>query len=125
MLPRMTVEPDIPHKLGQMRHNLDDLYKLVSQGQARITGTLMRHHNRLEELQQTLDLHNGRLDRIEDNQRRQSERLDQIEGRLEGVEGRLTGIEDHQRRQSDQLAEILGVLRGPAPVADSAPGSAR
>jgi chromosome segregation ATPase len=116
MLPRMTVQPDIPHKLGQMRHDLDDLYELVSQGQARITGTLMRHHNRLEELQQTLDLHNGRLDRIEDNQRRQSERLD-------GIVGRLTGIEDYQRRQSDQLAEILGVLRGSAPVADSAPGS--
>jgi chromosome segregation ATPase len=115
MLPRMSVQPDIPHKLGQMRHDLDDLYELVSQGQARITGTLMRHHNRLEELQQTLDLHNGRLDRIEDNQRRHSERLERIE--------------DNQRQQFDQLsaqmAEILGVLRGSAPVTDSAPGSTR
>jgi chromosome segregation ATPase len=122
MLPRMTVEPDIPHKLGQMRHDLDDLYELVSQGQARITGTLMRHHNRLEELQQTLDLHNGRLDRIEDNQRRHAERLD-------GIESRLDSIEDNQRRQFDQLSaqmtEILGVLRGSAVVADSASGSTR
>jgi septal ring factor EnvC (AmiA/AmiB activator) len=101
MLPRMTAEQDLPHKLGQMHRDLDDLYELISQGQARITGTLMRHHNRLEELQQTLDLHNGRLDRIEDNQRRQFDQL------------------------SAQMAEILGVLRGSAPVADSTPGSAR
>jgi hypothetical protein len=49
-------------------------------------------------LQQTLDLHGGRVDRIEDIQRRQFEHL------------------------SAQMAEILGVLRGPA-AADPAPES--
>jgi hypothetical protein len=42
----------------------------VDQSQTRAAGILLRHNNRLEELQQTLDLHSGRLDRIEGNQRR-------------------------------------------------------
>ncbi len=99
----MTALPDIPRKVSQIRHDLDDLYELMSQvdrSQTRISGVLHRHNNRFEELQQTLDLHGGRLDRIEDNHRRQFEHL------------------------SAQMAEILGVLRGPA-AADPAPESAQ
>lgn len=59
-------------------------------------GVLHRHGNRLEELQQILDLHSGRPDRTEDNQRRQFE------------------------HPSAQMAEILDVLRGPA-TADPPP----
>lgn len=88
-----------------MRHDLDDLYELMSRvdsSQARISGVLHRHNNRFEELQQTLDLHSGRLDRIEDNQRRMQDSQQRLE--------------DNQSRQFEQLsaqiAEILGVLRG-------------
>ncbi len=97
----MTVQPDFPRKVNQMRHDLDDLYELMSQvnnSQTRISGVLLRHNNRFEELQQTLDLHSGRLDRIEDNQRRQFEHL------------------------SAQMAKILNVLGGPA-AAEPAPES--
>jgi small-conductance mechanosensitive channel len=106
----VSAQPDLPHKVRQIRHDLDDLYELMSQvdqSQTRAAGILLRHNNRLEELQQTLDLHSGRLDRIEDNQRRMA---------------------DSQRQQfehlSAQMAEILGVLRGPA-TADPAPESER
>jgi hypothetical protein len=93
----VTALRDIPRKVNQIHHDLDDLYELVSQvnaSQTRMAGVLLRHNNRFEELQQTLDLHGGRLDRIEDNQSRQFEHL------------------------SAQMAEILGVLRGPAPEAE-------
>ncbi|MGB6165848.1 MAG: hypothetical protein WCF33_24555 [Pseudonocardiaceae bacterium] len=113
----MSAQPDLPHKVRQIRHDLDDLYELVSQveqSQTRAAGILLRHGNRLEELQQTLDLHSGRLDRIEDSQRRMAD-----------SQGRMA---DSQRQQfehlSAQMAEILGVLRGPA-TADPAPKSER
>ncbi|MGH3826325.1 MAG: hypothetical protein ACRDQX_04005 [Pseudonocardiaceae bacterium] len=141
----MTVQPDIPRRVNQMRHDLDDLYELMSQvnqSQTRTAGVLLRHNNRFEELQQTLDLHSGRLDRIEDGQRRQFERLDRIEDgqrgqfeRLDRIEDgqrgqfeRLDRIEDGQRSQferlSAQMAEILTVLRGPT-AADPAAESER
>ncbi len=116
-LPGVTAQPDIPHKVSQIRHDLDDLYELMSRvekSQTRMAGVLLRHNNRFEELQQTLDLHGGRLDRIEDNQRRMQDSQQRLE--------------DNQHRQfehlSAQIAEILGVLRGPA-VAESAPESER
>lgn len=94
---------ELPHRGSQIRHDLDGLYELMSQveqSQIGVEGVLRRHNNRFEELRQTLDLHGGRLDRIEDNQRRQFEYL------------------------STQLAEILGALRGPA-AADPAPDPER
>ena len=101
MLSPVTVQPDIPYKVSQIRHDLDDLHELVSRvekSQTRIEGVLEQHDNRFEELQQTLNLHGGRLD---------------------GMDGRLDSIEDSQRQQlehlSAQMAEILGVLRGPRP----------
>ncbi|MGQ0774829.1 MAG: hypothetical protein ACT4NY_10495 [Pseudonocardiales bacterium] len=118
----MTMPEELPHKVSQIRHDLDDLYELMSQveqSQIRVEGVLRRHHNRFEELQQTLELHSGRLDRIEDNQLRTNGRLDRIEDNQLRTNGRLDRIEDNQLRQFDQLsaqlAEILGVLRGPAP----------
>jgi hypothetical protein len=94
----VTVQPDIPHKVSQIRHDLDDLYELVSRvqkSQTLVLGILEQHDSRFDahdkrfnELQQTLDLHGGRLDQIEDNQRQQFEHL------------------------SAQMTEILGVLRG-------------
>ena len=72
----------------------------VDASQTRMAGVLLRHNNRFEELQQTLDLHGGRLDRIEDNQRQQFEHL------------------------SAQMAAVLSVLRGPA-AADPVPESER
>lgn len=103
----MTVQPDFPRKVSQIRHDLDDLYELMSQvdrSQTRISGVLHRHNNRFEELQQTLDLHGGGLDRMD--------------GRLDRMDGRLDRIEDNQRLQfehlSAQMADIVGVLRRPA-----------
>jgi hypothetical protein len=120
MLPRVTVQPDIPHKVSQIRHDLDDLYELMSrveESQTLVVGVLEQHDNRFDELQQALDLHGGRLGRIEGQM-----------GRLDGMDGWLDRIEDNQRRQfehlSTQMAEILGALRGPA-AADTAPESER
>ncbi|MGH3910619.1 MAG: hypothetical protein ACRDRM_07280 [Pseudonocardiaceae bacterium] len=111
----MTRPEELPHKVSQIRHDLDDLYELMSQveqNQTRAAGVLHRHGIRLEELQQTLDLHGGRIDRID--------------GRIDRIDGHLDRIEDNQRQQFDhlsaQIAEILSALRGPA-TADPAPES--
>ena len=124
----MTVDPDIPRRVAQARHDIEDLYALQTTAndvlntlqpeplavrrvladpprrvgmadvwmyeQTLLQGQQRRLASRIEEVQQTLDLHGGRLDRIEDNQRRQSEQL--------------AGL-------SDQLAEVLTVLRGLGP----------
>jgi len=92
----------------QVRHDVDDVYGLlegVDKSITTISATQRRHSNRLEEIQQSLDLQSGRLDRIEDVQRKQTERL-----------GR---VEDNQQEQTDrfgrvegQLGEILALLRG-------------
>jgi hypothetical protein len=71
----------------QLQTTANDVLNALQGQQHRLT-------SRVEEVQQTLDLHGGRLDRIEDNQRRQSEQL--------------AGL-------SDQLAEVLTVLRGLGP----------
>jgi septal ring factor EnvC (AmiA/AmiB activator) len=127
----VTAQPDLPHKVSQIRHDLDDLYELMSRvekGQTRIERVLDRHNDRFEQLQQTLDQHDGRLDGIEDNQHRTNGRLDRIEDNQHQTNGRLDRIEDNHRQQfahlSAQMAEILGVLRGPA-AADPAPESER
>ncbi|HEY6423665.1 MAG TPA: hypothetical protein VIY28_10555 [Pseudonocardiaceae bacterium] len=130
----MTVQPDFPHKVSQIRHDLDDLYELMSQvdsSQTRISGVLHRHNNRFEELQQTLDLHGGRLDRIEDNQRRMQDsqqrlednqdrmdgrlggmdgRLDGMDGRLGGMDGRLGGMDSRLDRMDGRLDQVDGRL---------------
>jgi hypothetical protein len=43
---------------------------------SKIGGRQLRLSIRVDEVEQTLDLRGGRLDRIEDNQRRQSQQLD-------------------------------------------------
>lgn len=107
----MTAQPDPPHKVSQIRHDLDDLYELMSQvnqQQTRTSGVLHRHGNRLEELQQTLDLHSGRLDRIEDNQRRMQDNQHQMQDNLHRVEHNQSQQFAHL---SAQMTEILDMLR--------------
>ena len=85
----------------QMRHDIDDVYGLldgVDKSIVTSSATQGRHGNRLEEVQQSLDLQSGRLDRIEDVERKQGERL----GRIEGI----------QQAQGERLDEILTLLRG-------------
>ena len=65
----------------QMRHDVDDIYALLdatSTAVNTVSATQRRHTNRLDEIQQSLDLQTGRLDRIEDNQR---QILDLLRGR--------------------------------------------
>lgn len=53
-LPQVSAQPDLSPKVRQIRHDLDDLYELMSQvdqSQTRAAGILLRHNNRLEELQ--------------------------------------------------------------------------
>ena len=93
----MTVDPDIPRRVAQVRHDIEDLYALQTTANDALNtlqGQQRRLTNRVEDVQQTLDLHGGRLDRIEDNQRRQTEQLAAL---------------------SDQLAEVLKVLQGLGP----------
>ncbi|HEY2764282.1 MAG TPA: hypothetical protein VGJ13_09765 [Pseudonocardiaceae bacterium] len=118
----MTTPEGLPHKVSQIRHDLDDLYELMSQvqqSQTRTESVLHHHGNRLAELQQSLDLHSGRFDRV-------GGRLDRIEDNQHQAGDRLDRIEDNQHQQFDhlsaQMTEILSVLHGPAtaePASDS------
>ena len=75
--------PESPdsREFRQMRNDVDDSYALlesVAKSINTISATQRRHSNRLEEVQQSLDLQAGRLDRMEDNQRQQAGRLERV-----------------------------------------------
>jgi chromosome segregation ATPase len=115
MLPPVTAQPDLPRKVSQIRHDLDDLYELTSRverSQGLIVGVLEQHDNRFEELQQTLNLHGGRLDRIEDSQRRMDGRLDGLDGRLDGLDNRLDGLDGRLDGLNGRLDGLDGRLDG-------------
>jgi chromosome segregation ATPase len=106
----------------QMRHDVDDAYRLLTVVQKTVEGTRetlgtvwavqRRHGTRLEEIQQSLDLQAGRLDRMEDTQRQQGERLGRVEGRLDGVDGRLEGVEGRLEGVEGRLEGVEGRLEG-------------
>jgi hypothetical protein len=79
-----------------------------------VWGVQRRHGNRLEEIQQSLDLQTGRLDRMEDNQRHQGEGLVRVEGRLDRMEDNQRDQGDRLGRIEDTQQQILALLRGPA-----------
>ena len=92
----------------QMRHDVDDVYGLlerVDKSNTTISVTQRRHGNRLEEVQQSLDLQSGRLDRIEDTQRQQADRLGRVESNQQEQGEQLGRVEG-------RLDEILTLLRG-------------
>lgn len=100
--------PD-PREWRQMRNDVDDgndLLRSVQDSVIRISSTQRLHSNRLNEIQQSVDLAAGRLDRMEDNQRRQGERLGRVEGRLDGIDGRLNRMEERQGQQDELLGRI-------------------
>ena len=106
--------PEGRREFRQMRHDVDDIYALLdatSAAVSTISATQRRHSNRLEEVQQSLDLQSGRMDRVEDNQRQQGERLGRVEGRLGGVEGRLSGVDGRLERIEETQQQILDLLR--------------
>ncbi len=83
--------PELQRKVGQLRHDVDDVYELVDSTNelvTKIAGTQQRHGTRLEEIQQALDLTVGRMDRLEDTQRRQYETLNT---KLDGIVALLGG----------------------------------
>jgi len=83
--------------VAQVGHDIEDLYQLQTSANDSLTklnGRHLRLANRVDEVQQALDLQGGRLDRIEHNQRRQSQQLDGL---------------------AEQLAQVLTALRGPNP----------
>ncbi len=88
---RVMASPEVPgREFRQMRHDIDDVYGLldgVDKSIITISATQRRHGNRLEEIQQSLDLQSGRLDRIEGVQQAQGERLDEILTLLRGRSG--------------------------------------
>lgn len=72
--------PD-PRVVRQLRHDVDDVYELLDSTNQTVTSmasTQRRHSTRLEEIQQSLDLQDARLERIEDTQR---QILDLLRGR--------------------------------------------
>jgi septal ring factor EnvC (AmiA/AmiB activator) len=92
----VTVDPDIPRRVAQVRHDIEDLYDLQTSANDSLTKLNGRQHrleNRVGEVQQTLDLQGGRLDRIEDNQRRQSRQLDGLADQLTLVLATLRGLD--------------------------------
>jgi septal ring factor EnvC (AmiA/AmiB activator) len=130
--------PELPdgREFRQMRHDVDDAYRLLTvvykmvestrEAVGTVSAAQRRHDDRLEEIQQSLDRQAGRTDRTEDNQRQQGERLGQVDtrlGRIEGtqqdqgerlgqVDSRLGRIEGTQQDQGERLEEILTLLRG-------------
>ncbi|MGH3993997.1 MAG: hypothetical protein ACRDSN_16250, partial [Pseudonocardiaceae bacterium] len=105
----MTMPEELPHKVSQIRHDLDDLYELMSQvekNQTRTAGVLHRHGNRLEELQQTLDLHSGRLDRLEDNQRRMQDNQIQMQDNQRQMQDNQRQMQDNQRQMQDNQIQM-------------------
>jgi len=106
----------------QMRNDVDDGYALlesIGKSVTTISAMQRRHGNRLEEIQQSVDLQSGRLDRMEDNQRQQAARLgrvggrlDGVEGRLDSVDGRLEGMDGRLGRMEGTQQQILELLRG-------------
>jgi hypothetical protein len=113
---RGMASPEIQRKVGQLRHDVDDVYELVDGTNklvTKIAGTQQRHGTRLEEIQQALDLTVGRLDLTVD--------------RLDLTVGRMDRIEDTQRRQYEalnaqyetlnaKLDDIVSLLRGNQPT---------
>ena len=120
------VAPQSPEsrEFRQMRHDVDDVFVLLTAVEKAVDGTRetlgtvwgvqRRHGNRLEEIQQSLDLQTGRLDRIEDNQRHQGEGLVRVEGRLDRMEDNQRDQGDRLGRIEDTQQQILALLRGPA-----------
>ncbi|MDQ3151814.1 MAG: hypothetical protein M3R63_08870 [Actinomycetota bacterium] len=86
--------PESSPVVRQPRHDVDDVYELLST----VAETQRGHTTDLGEIQQVLQQQVGRLDRLDG-------RLDGIGGRLDGIDGRLDGIDDTQR-------QILELLRG-------------
>jgi septation ring formation regulator EzrA len=120
------VAPQSPEsrEFRQMRHDVDDVFVLLTAVEKAVDGTRetlgtvwgvqRRHGNRLEEIQQSLDLQTGRLDRMEDNQRHQGEGLVRVEGRLDRMEDNQHDQGDRLGRIEDTQQQILALLRGPA-----------
>jgi septation ring formation regulator EzrA len=120
------VAPQSPEsrEFRQMRHDVDDVFVLLTAVEKAVDGTRetlgtvwgvqRRHGNRLEEIQQSLDLQTGRLDRMEDNQRHQGEGLVRVEGRLDRMEDNQRDQRDRLGRIEDTQQQILALLRGPA-----------
>jgi len=103
----MTDPADLPRRLGQLRHDVDDVYELLDATNEKLVAVAdiqQRHSNRLDEIQRTLDLQTGRMGRVE--------------GRLDGVEGRLDRIEHAQRQQGEKLDAILNLLRSDQPTSE-------
>ncbi len=127
-LPGMA-SPEIQRKIGQLRHDVDDVYEIVdgmNELVTKIAGTQQRHSTRLEEIQQALDLSVGRMDRIENTQRRQEDaqrRLEDAQRRLEDGQQRLEDgqqrLEDTQQQQYEtlnaKLDSIVTLLHGNRP----------
>jgi len=129
-------EPSDGREFRQMRHDIDDAYRLLTVVQETVDSTRVvvgtvaaaqrRHDTRLEEIQQALDRQAARSDRTEDVQRRQGERLGGVETRVGGVETRLGGVETRlggvetrlgriettQEEQGERLGRIEGAQEG-------------
>jgi hypothetical protein len=71
------------------RYEFERLYAFVHDTTTRVNsigGKQLQQTNRLHEIQETLDTHSGRLDRIEANQTRQNQKLEAILDQLRGAE---------------------------------------
>jgi chromosome segregation ATPase len=107
--------PEIQRRVSQLRHDMDDVYTLLdatNQTVATVASTQRRHSFRLEEIQQSLDLTVGRLDRMEQAQHR-------LEQSMEATADRLDRLEQTQQEQSVKLDAILDILRGERSPASS------
>lgn len=105
--------PD-PRMMNQLRHDVDDVYVLVDETNRTVSAlaaTQRRHGVRLEEIQQTLDLHGGRLDRLVEGQQQAAVRFDGIDGRLDGMDTRFDGMDTRFDRMEESQRQIIDLLR--------------
>ena len=99
--------PDSERRIRQLRHDVDDVYDIVdatSKKAISIHTVQRRHGLRLDEIQQSLDMHTGRLDRLEAGQQRLDDRMGGLEDRMGGLETRMGGVES-------KLDEVIDLLK--------------
>jgi len=119
------VSADMEHRVNQLRHDVDDVYELLAvtnktveetNGKVvAIATTQRRHGNRLDEIQCSLDLTVGRLERLEQGHER-------LEQRQLTQDAKLDAIEQRQQTQDAKLDAILAAVGGRPPVDGRRPG---
>ena len=104
----MTAHPvNLERKVRQLDNDVQSIYELL----ASIQGVQLRHTNRLDEIDRSIDALTTRLGSVETRLESIETRLESIETRLESIETRLEAVETRLESMEGVLREVLDVLR--------------